>query len=97
MMAHSTLRDGRCVVLCVDDEPNALILRKLVLQRAGYEVITASSGKQALEVAESRPIDLLLSDQLMPGMHSTLLARISTQLKGRVKAITSAVPTDNPV
>jgi hypothetical protein len=30
-------------------------------------------------------------------MHSTLLARISTQLKGRVKAITSAVPTDNPV
>jgi CheY-like chemotaxis protein len=75
MMAHSTLRDGRCVVLCVDDEPNALILRKLVLQRAGYEVITASSGKQALEVAESRPIDLLLSDQLMPGMTGTQLAK----------------------
>lgn len=63
------------MILCVDDEPNALILRKLVLQKAGYEVITASSGKQALELAESRPIDLLLSDQLMPGMTGTQLAK----------------------
>ena len=62
------------MILCVDDEPNALILRKLVLQKAGYEVITASSGKQALELAGSRPIDLLLSDQLMPGMTGTQLA-----------------------
>ncbi len=69
------MSDGRLVILCVDDEPNALILRKLVLQKAGYEVITANSGKQALEVAESRPIDLLLSDQLMPGMTGTQLAK----------------------
>ena len=68
------MSDGRPVILCVDDEPNALVLRKLVLQRAGYEVITASSGKEALELAESRPIDLLLSDQLMPGMTGTQLA-----------------------
>jgi CheY-like chemotaxis protein len=66
---------GRPVILCVDDEPNALILRKLVLQKAGYEVITASSGKQALELADSQIIDLLLSDQLMPGMTGTQLAR----------------------
>ena len=63
------------MILCVDDEPNALILRKLVLQKAGYEVITASSGKQALELAESRTIDLLLSDQLMPGMTGAQLAK----------------------
>jgi len=69
------MSDGIPVILCVDDEPNALVLRKLVLQKAGYEVITASSGKQALEMAESRPIDLLLSDQLMPGMTGTQLAK----------------------
>jgi CheY-like chemotaxis protein len=69
------MSQGRHVILCVDDEPTALILRKLVLQRAGYEVITASSGKQALELAGSQVIDLLLSDQLMPGMTGTQLAR----------------------
>jgi CheY-like chemotaxis protein len=69
------MSEGRPVILCVDDEPNALILRKLVLQRAGYEVVTANSGKQALEVAGSRSIDLLLSDQLMPGMTGTQLAK----------------------
>lgn len=66
---------GRPVILCVDDEPNALILRKLVLQRAGYEVMTANSGKEALDLAESHSIDLLLSDQLMPGMTGTELAK----------------------
>lgn len=69
------MSDARLVILCVDDEPNALILRKLVLQKAGYEVLTASSGEQALEMAGSRPIDLLLSDQLMPGMTGTQLAK----------------------
>jgi len=69
------MTQGRPVILCVDDEPNALTLRKLVLQKAGYEVITASSGRQALELAQSRPIDLLLSDQLMPGMTGTQLAK----------------------
>lgn len=69
------MSQGKTVILCVDDEPNALVLRKLVLQKAGYEVITASSGRQALELAESLSIDLLLSDQLMPGMTGTQLAR----------------------
>jgi CheY-like chemotaxis protein len=62
------------VILCVDDEQNPLKLRKLVLQRAGYEVLTASSAKEALEVVASRKIDLVLSDHLMPGMHGTELA-----------------------
>lgn len=65
----------RAVILCVDDEQNPLILRKLVLERAGYEVITASSAKEALDLADSRHIDLLLSDHLMPGTSGAELAR----------------------
>ncbi|HYX53496.1 MAG TPA: response regulator [Candidatus Limnocylindrales bacterium] len=63
------------VILCVDDEPNSLVLRKLVLERAGYKVITASSVQQAMKVLESEKPDLVLSDQLMPGGTGTELAK----------------------
>lgn len=65
----------RAVILCVDDEERALILRKLVLQKAGYDVVTALSAKQALDVLASRPVDLVVSDHLMPGITGAELAR----------------------
>ena len=66
----------RPVILCVDDEENSLLLRKLVLQKAGYEVLTASSGKEALQLTDSRAVDLIVSDHLMPGMNGTELAQL---------------------
>lgn len=74
------LSESKAVILCVDDEPNSLVLRKLVLQMAGYEVVTASSASLALDVLTSRKVDLVLSDQLMPGQTGTELAR---QIKNR--------------
>lgn len=65
----------RPVILCVDDEERALLLRKLVLQKAGYEVVTALSAKQALDILASHPVDLVLSDHLMPGVTGAELAR----------------------
>jgi CheY-like chemotaxis protein len=63
------------VILCVDDEEAALTLRRLVLEMAGYKVITALSGMEALQIVESRPVDLVLSDYLMPGMNGAQLCR----------------------
>jgi CheY-like chemotaxis protein len=65
----------RAVILCVDDEVRALSLRQLVLQKAGYDVITATSAKEALAVVGSHRVDLVLSDQLMPGITGAELAR----------------------
>jgi CheY-like chemotaxis protein len=65
----------RAVILCVDDEVSPLLLRTRVLQREGYEVLTASSGKEALAVLDSQSVDLVLSDHLMPGMNGTELAQ----------------------
>jgi CheY-like chemotaxis protein len=62
------MADRKPVILCVDDEENSLVLRKLVLQKAGYEVLTATSGKAALELTATARVDLILSDQLMSGM-----------------------------
>jgi CheY-like chemotaxis protein len=67
--------DSKAVILCVDDEPNNLTLRALVLERAGYEVSSAESADAALSLLASRPVDLVLSDQLMPHKTGTQLAR----------------------
>jgi PAS domain S-box-containing protein len=55
-------------LLVVDDEEmnRDLLSRRLI--RSGYEVLTAASGAEALALLESRPIDLLLLDLMMPGM-----------------------------
>ena len=63
------------LILCVDDEENQLAVRKLVLEQAGYLVLAAGSGQQALDLLASHPIDLVLSDHLMPGLTGTELAR----------------------
>jgi DNA-binding NtrC family response regulator len=69
------MSDDKAIILCVDDEQVPLMLRKLVLERAGYEVITAGSAMQAREIVASRPVTLVLSDHLMPGSTGTELAR----------------------
>ncbi len=63
------------VILCVDDEENSLILRKLVLEKWGYAVLTAGSASRAMEIVMSHHIDLVLSDQLMPDETGTELAK----------------------
>ena len=65
------MADNKHVILCVDDEDNPLVLRKLVLEKAGYEVATAHSADEALNILASRRIDLVLSDHLMPGVFSS--------------------------
>jgi CheY-like chemotaxis protein len=75
--------ENKAVILCVDDEEIPLKLRRLVLEKAGYKVITAGSATEAWDIVTSRHIDLVLSDQLMPGSTGTELARnIKTKLPG---------------
>ena len=68
------MRD-RPMILCVDDEENQLAVRKLVLEKEGFSVLTASSGQQALSLLACHQIDLVLSDHLMPGLTGTELTR----------------------
>jgi CheY-like chemotaxis protein len=74
------LADRKAVILCVDDEKNPLTLRKLVLERSGYSVLTASSAEEAMTILGSNHVDLVVSDYLMPGVVGTELAR---QIKNR--------------
>ncbi|HEY4570729.1 MAG TPA: response regulator [Kribbella sp.] len=55
-------------VLVVDDQPPNVRLLEAILSPRGYDVLTASSGEQALEVVDAEDIDLVLLDILMPGI-----------------------------
>lgn len=55
-------------ILCIDDEEPALALRRLVLEKAGYRVFTAMSGKQGIERFRYQPIDVVILDYWMADM-----------------------------
>ena len=67
--------ENRSVILCVDDESVPLILRRLVLEKSGFQVIPAASGAEALDILNAQPVDLVLTDLLMPGLNGLELAR----------------------
>ncbi|MBN1668350.1 MAG: response regulator [Anaerolineales bacterium] len=62
-------------LLIVDDETDTLKLVALMLERQGYDVITANNGPSALELVKSDQPDLVLLDVMMPGMDGYEVAR----------------------
>ena len=59
---------GPARILVVDDTPQNVLLLSAVLEKKGYEVITASSGVQALQLVATERPDLVLLDVVMPQM-----------------------------
>jgi CheY-like chemotaxis protein len=74
-------------ILCVDDEETPRILRKLILQKQGYQVITAASGVEALELLDGAKINLVLSDLMMPGMSGTELTKFVKSMRPTMPVI----------
>lgn len=66
-------------ILVVDDEPNARAAIERVLTRAGYEVVQAGSGDEALYILRQRKIDCVLLDHLMSAMNGLDVLRIIKQ------------------
>ena len=55
-------------LLLVDDEENILSSLRRLLRRDGYTILTATGGLAALELLATHPVDVIISDQRMPGM-----------------------------
>ncbi|SAK80854.1 chemotaxis response regulator [Caballeronia catudaia] len=62
-------------ILVVDDEFDILTTWRLVLEMEGYEVVTASNGRTALDVARANPPALVITDWMMPHMDGVQLIR----------------------
>ena len=61
-------RERRVRVLAVDDEPAALDLFRTALEPEGFDVVTASGGREALAQAAAGEFDLVICDLVMPGI-----------------------------
>lgn len=73
------------VILCIDDNEQALSVRKFVLETRGYRVLTATDAEQAVEIFEQGSIDLVITDLVMPRCDGN-------DLIVRLKQITPWVP-----
>ncbi len=62
-------------ILIADDNPQNLYMLDIILKANGYEVISASNGAEALDLARKGPPDLIISDILMPEMDGFELCR----------------------
>lgn len=56
------------LVLVVDDHPKVLRFIEIDLKLRGFEVVTTTSGEEAVELVKSRKPDIVLLDIIMPGM-----------------------------
>jgi two-component system cell cycle sensor histidine kinase/response regulator CckA len=75
-------------VLLVDDEEPVRRFVNRVLQEAGYQTTVASDGPEALELARTiEPLDLLVTDVMMPQMTGDELARRLRQQEPAVKVL----------
>ena len=61
-----TETDKKAVVLIVDDEPINVMIAERILQKNGYETISANHGNNALEILQTKQVDLILLDLMMP-------------------------------
>lgn len=72
------------LVLCVDDERVGLTVRRLLLERAGYRVLTAPDGPTGLDLFARESVNAVVLDYAMPGMHGGEVAQRMRQSKPRV-------------
>ncbi len=67
------------LILLVDDNPHGVLARKSVLEELGYQILTASSAEDALELVKQHRVDLVVTDFKMQEMDGVgLIAALRT-------------------
>lgn len=87
---------GPFLVLCVDDEQDALNLRVAILKLAGYTVLSTTEPEHALYLLAANDVDLVLMDHLLPGTPGTELARKMKVLRPNLPIILLSGLLDAP-
>jgi CheY-like chemotaxis protein len=79
--------DTQRTIMVVDDNPDIITIVKTILEGKGYQVLSASSGQELLNLLTDRKPDLIILDIMMPEMDGL-------EVLGRLKAVTetAAIP-----
>jgi CheY-like chemotaxis protein len=93
--SHNVNRSA--VILFVDDDPLIALSTTEMLEDLGHHVIGASSGLHALDIIRSgQPIDLMMTDHVMPGMTGIELAAASRELRPSLPILLATGYADLP-
>jgi CheY-like chemotaxis protein len=74
-------------ILCIDDEEPALVVRRRLLERAGYRVFTALTGKEGIEIFRYQPFAVVILDYWMADMDGLDVAAELKLLKPKTPII----------
>ena len=77
----------RPLILCIEDTPAYLVLRKKVLEREGYDVIGVTSTEEALKALRDSPVCAIIADHMLQGTTGSELAREMKKIKPNVPII----------
>jgi two-component system, OmpR family, response regulator CpxR len=72
-------------ILCIDDNEQSLSIRKFMLETRGYQVLACNNSRDAFAAFISNPVDLVLSDLMMPEVDGAELIR-------KIKAVSPSTP-----
>jgi CheY-like chemotaxis protein len=69
------------LVLCIDDELIGLKVRRILLERAGYAVVSALEGTEGIDIFTREPVSAVVLDYAMPGMNGAEVASRMREIK----------------
>jgi CheY-like chemotaxis protein len=87
---------SKTALLCIDDDQDVLECEKAFLEAFGYTVVTASSGREGLELVGLRSFDVVIVDYSMPEMNGREFAIAMKQLRPRAPIIMLSGMVDIP-
>ncbi len=61
--------------MIADDDPSIIMIVSAIVRRAGYNPLPARDGKEAHRLLQNTPVDLLITDEVMPHVSGTEIAR----------------------
>jgi PAS domain S-box-containing protein len=89
--------EGTGTILLVEDDNTVRDLAGRILTRAGYTVLSASSGEEALDIASGeKTISLMVTDVVMPGMNGVALSQRIEELRPGLPILFMSGYTDEP-
>src|SRR5436309_13794846 len=75
---------ARPLILCIEDDPIYLHLRKAVLEREGYNVVGVTSTDDALEILREAPVCCTIADHMLHGQTGMEIAKEMKKIKSDV-------------
>ncbi|MGE5205725.1 MAG: response regulator [Chlamydiota bacterium] len=83
-------------ILCVDDEQHGLMIRRMLLERVGYSVLTAGTAREGLALFSHKPIDAVVLDYYLPDIDGARAATAMRLIKPDVPIILFSVQWSLP-